>query len=207
VTLKPERVAYWFLRLNGCLTIENFLLHSDVAGGQKTDADILAVRFPHRAELRASRDPLADHHLFSSDGRLDVIVAEVTTGPCKLNKAWRKRDVLRDVLDALGIVPAARTSEVGDLLAAACFYGDSSLRLRFVALGREKTPDLPSSVEPLLWREALSFIHERFAEHGRRKTHQVQWPADGKHLFDEASTRSAEDFIQQVAREIGVVLT
>ena len=48
--LDPEKVAYWYLRLNGFLQIENFVVHPERRGGQRTDADLLAVRFPYRAE-------------------------------------------------------------------------------------------------------------------------------------------------------------
>ena len=49
-SLDPEKVAYWYFRLNGFLQIENFVVHPERRGGQRTDADLLAVRFPHRAE-------------------------------------------------------------------------------------------------------------------------------------------------------------
>ena len=32
--LNSERVAYWFFRLNGCLTIENFIVHPDFGAGE-----------------------------------------------------------------------------------------------------------------------------------------------------------------------------
>jgi hypothetical protein len=49
--LLPEKVAYWYFRLNGFLQIENFIVHPSVRGSQRTDADLVAVRFPHRAEF------------------------------------------------------------------------------------------------------------------------------------------------------------
>ena len=45
---QAERLAYWYLRLNGFLTIENFILHPRTTGKQKTDIDLVGVRFPHR---------------------------------------------------------------------------------------------------------------------------------------------------------------
>jgi hypothetical protein len=54
--LDPEKVAYWYFRLNGFLQIENFIVHPERRGGQRTDADLLAVRFPYRAE-RLFDDP------------------------------------------------------------------------------------------------------------------------------------------------------
>jgi len=43
-SLIPEKVAYWYLRLNGFLQIENFIVHPSRRGSQRTDADLLAVR-------------------------------------------------------------------------------------------------------------------------------------------------------------------
>lgn len=48
--LSCEKVAYWYLRLNGFLQIENFYIHPVRRGSARTDADLLAVRFPYRAE-------------------------------------------------------------------------------------------------------------------------------------------------------------
>ncbi len=53
--LSAEKVAYWYFRLNGFLQIENFVVHPSSRGSQYTDADLLAVRFPYRAE-RLSKD-------------------------------------------------------------------------------------------------------------------------------------------------------
>jgi len=50
VRLDPEKVAYWYIRLNGFFQIENFVVHPERRGGQRTDADLLAIRFPFRAE-------------------------------------------------------------------------------------------------------------------------------------------------------------
>ena len=38
-SLDPEKVAYWYFRLNGYFQIENFVVHPPGRGGQRTDAD------------------------------------------------------------------------------------------------------------------------------------------------------------------------
>ena len=60
--LDPEKVAYWYFRLNGFLQIENFIIHPERYGSQRIDADLLAVRFPFRAErlLDTPRDIMPD---------------------------------------------------------------------------------------------------------------------------------------------------
>ena len=78
---KPEKLAYWFLRLNGCTTIENFVIHPDDAGSQRTDVDILGVRFPHRAELLTSEKPMHDHPAFTATPhRIQIVLTEVKGG-------------------------------------------------------------------------------------------------------------------------------
>ena len=81
--LDPEKVAYWYFRLNGFLQIENFVVHPTRSGGQRTDADLLGVRFPHRAERQFDdqNDIMADdeHRLALSRELIDVIIAEVKT--------------------------------------------------------------------------------------------------------------------------------
>jgi hypothetical protein len=59
--LNAERVAYWYLRLNGSLQIENFVVHPSRGGSQRTDADLLGVRFRHRMEfLYDHPEPIAN---------------------------------------------------------------------------------------------------------------------------------------------------
>jgi hypothetical protein len=88
--LEPEKVAYWYFRLNGFFQIENFVVHPSGRGGQRTDADLLAVRFPYRAErlFDNRNDIMSDdvQRLSLSNDLIDVVIAEVKTNqPCTLN--------------------------------------------------------------------------------------------------------------------------
>ena len=88
-----ELLVRWYLRFNGYLGVENFVLHDTVEGGnvQVGETDILAVRFPHSRE-----DPgfalQNDHKLMDEgavrDGLIDFVVAEVK---------GRRHDTLNDV--------------------------------------------------------------------------------------------------------------
>jgi hypothetical protein len=78
-----ENLASWYFRLNGCLTIPNFVLHPEVGRNQLTDADLIAVRFPHRREVAGRQ--LYDDELFTKEtNRLQVFFAEVS------NVRWSK---------------------------------------------------------------------------------------------------------------------
>jgi hypothetical protein len=106
-----EEFIRWYLRFNGFLTVENFIVHEpnrdrpQVPAG--TESDILAVRFPHskespteswtpnRQELRLTirnHDKLFDDDAMSR-GLIDFVIAEVKGGNDKrLNKTWRLAD-------------------------------------------------------------------------------------------------------------------
>ena len=113
--MSPEDVAYWFFRLNGCLAIKNFIVHPDTGGGQRTDADLIAVRFPHRQELLTSDQPMEDHDLFTEGShRISAHFVEVKAGVCRLNGPWtnpKKRNLQR-VLYAMGFFPGLRNTRV-----------------------------------------------------------------------------------------------
>ena len=49
--IRSEDLGYWYFRLNGCLTTTNFVVHPEEGQEQRTDVDVLAARFPYRAEL------------------------------------------------------------------------------------------------------------------------------------------------------------
>jgi hypothetical protein len=74
--ITPEQLAYWYLRLNGFLTIRNFIVHPDAGSDQRTDVDILGVRFPYRAEL--SPHDMKDDELFTDVNDRPYIVTIVS---------------------------------------------------------------------------------------------------------------------------------
>jgi hypothetical protein len=110
--LHPGKVGYWYHRLNGLFQIENFVVRPTRCGGQRTDTDLLAVRFPFRAErlLDDPNDIMADdeQRLALSRDRVDVVIAEVKTNqPCTLNGPWARPDQqnVDRVLVAIGCLP------------------------------------------------------------------------------------------------------
>jgi hypothetical protein len=91
-----ELLVRWYLRFNGYLGVENFVVHQTVDGGniQVGEDDVLAVRFPHSRE-----DPgfelETDARLLDADARdlalVDFVVAEVKGGrKCTLNSVWQE---------------------------------------------------------------------------------------------------------------------
>src|ERR1700688_1204240 len=118
--LDLDSAAEWFLRLNGFLTVLNFVVHpAESAEGsqQRTDADVLGIRFPHRQELVGGH-ALPDHPAFQGLSRPIFVIAEVKAGRCRLNGPWiRPEDEnMRLVLGAVGCVPPDSLRVVSDSL-------------------------------------------------------------------------------------------
>jgi hypothetical protein len=205
-------VAYWYLRLNGFLQIENFVVHPAGRGGQRTDADLLGVRFRHRAEfLFDHSEPMAD------DERLlllpcfdDVVIVEVKTNqPCTLNGPWTKPETqnVHRVLAAIGCLPSTDIPEVADSIYKQGVALVGQTRIRLVAIGRDPNPELSdryNAVLQLTWDDVLGFIWDRFYRYRQQKRQVDQWDDCGRRLRAMVDQLLRHEFIDQVRHSIGV---
>ncbi len=161
------------------MQIENFVVHPERRGGQRTDADLLAVRFPHRAE-RLFDDPqdiMADdaHRLALSRDLIDVLIVEVKTNqPCTLNDAAgpaeRPSRACRDRLPSTR--PHHRRG--GRHLPGWYPCKRHGLRIRLVAVGRNHSDELAAlypGVTQLIWSHlrTRTEIRRRMSISGARK--------------------------------------
>jgi hypothetical protein len=214
--LDAEKVAYWYFRLNGFLQIENFVVHPERRGSQRTDADLLAVRFPFRAE-RLFDDPndiMADdvQQLALSSDLIDVIIAEVKTSqPCTLNGPWTQQDRrnVHRVLAAIGCLPPDRIEPAAaDIYVAGFHRSEAQLRIRLVAVGRDRSEELAAAypaVTQLIWTDMLAFIWVRFHRYRQQKTQVDQWDVEGlkiKRLADQSADE--QDFVGHALHIMGV---
>ncbi len=210
-----EKVAYWFFRLNGCATIENFVVHPDQPGSQETDVDILAIRFPHRCELFTSQTPMEDHHEFKAfPGRIQVIFAEVKgrNHPCSLNGPWTKpgRQNMHRVLYAIGAFSQQEVPDVATKLYRERLYYDKALAVRLFAIGARKDNSrrVAAPVIQLTWDDILTFIYSRMREYRQIKSDHSQWDPIGDDLYQDACHRFAEGperYVQKWKDIIGVL--
>lgn len=214
--LDPEKVAYWYFRLNGFLQIENFVVHPEKRGGQRTDADLLGVRFPNRAErlIDDPRDTMADDELRLglSCEKIDVVIVEVKTNqPCALNGPWTNvdRQNIPRVLAAIGCLrPVQIKHAAGNIYRTGCYAQKPALRVRLVAVGRERSKLLAvshPSVTQLVWTEMLEFIWNRFRLYQKQKSQVDQWDMEGlklKYLAENAGKQ--QEFIDRALQLMGV---
>ncbi|MCC7393791.1 MAG: hypothetical protein IT553_02930 [Sphingomonadaceae bacterium] len=214
VRLPTERVAYWYFRLNGFLQIENFVVHPKLYGGQRTDADLIGVRFPYRAErlIDNPNDLMEDdcERLQLLNDRTDIVIAEIKTGRCALNGPWTNEDNqnIHRVLAAIGSLPADVIDEAANALyAAAKFDQPNHPRIRLMLVGREPDPTVAEKytcITQLAWAEVVSFIWHRFDRYRRQKAQVDQWDCVGRRLMNLAKRKNKDDFVSAVCDLMGV---
>jgi len=119
-----ERLAAWYLRLTGYLTIPAFILHRS-GGGQRTEVDVIGVRFPHRDEFGVG--DVDDDALGYSRDCVHVILAEVKLADAQLNETWTNasKGNIHGILQAIGFVPK---EDVGDVAEQLCREGRATYR-------------------------------------------------------------------------------
>jgi len=114
-----ESAAEWFLRLNGFFTVQNFIVHpvKREESQQRTDADVLGIRFPNRQEIVGGIS-LDDHKDFRNAQRPIFVIAEVKSGPCSLNGPWTDPDAqnVTNVLRSFGEMSSAPFEKISERL-------------------------------------------------------------------------------------------
>jgi len=195
--ISSEKLAYWYFRLNGFLTIENFVVHPDRGTQQCTDIDLLAVRFPHRAELLEV--PMEDDkRLILEPQKIRIILAEVKIGRIELNKAWTNpsRKNIQRMLRAVGAIEQERVEDVSDEIYTNRWYEEPNYVISMCCLGRTKNQDLLKrypKMPQLTWEEVLSFVHQRFKIYHQQKRQHGQWDKTGQTLWKYAKKYSGEN--------------
>ncbi|ADL42223.1 hypothetical protein COB47_0916 [Caldicellulosiruptor obsidiansis OB47] len=103
-------IVYWFFRLNGCFTIQNFIVHSERNAVQETEVDLLAVRFPDRKEL-----DMRDHPIFSNQ-KVQLFIVEGKLNKCSFNPATKRN--FDEILRRVGFVHDEEAEKIKECLNA-----------------------------------------------------------------------------------------
>ncbi len=203
--ITPQAVAYWYFRLNGCLQIENFVIHPDPdcepsENQARTDADLVGVRMPWRNEKGMLDDDTIFHE---QNNKILVYFAEVKKGGyCDINGPWSEppRQNIPRALRAIGCIPDGRVNEAAERLYESCFYEDELVIVRVMAVGSEINPVIQNhkpKVVQITWHHALYFIHGRFNSLRMSKAQHDTWPKSGSLLF-KMSEFTAKNFERTV---------
>ena len=185
--MKPEEeLATLYFRLNGYFTLPNFVLHG--RGSQRTEADVLAVRFPFSKEFESpdSQDGqmVDDSKLILNNGKIDLVIAEVKHDICCLNGPWTDPDKKNMEYILLRLGPESFSENLKQLngvsktLYRDSFYespGDGGYLVRLVCIGSDHNSELSSKVRQILWPHVAQFIACRFKGHKDYKRDHDQW--------------------------------
>ncbi len=203
-----DSVAEWFLRLNGFFTILNFVVHPvepKEGALQRTDADVLGVRFPHRQEI-VGGNALADHAAFQGSPRTVLVIGEVTAGPCKLNGPWARveDENVGNVLRSLGCVEPAALKGISSSLYEHGRFESAELEVRLLCFGRRPSKKLPAVALQLTWDQVFGFVYDRYQTFWRVKRQNQQWPPIGRLLWDRCRDQQRDGYIQEMLAVFGV---
>lgn len=195
----PERFAYWYFRLNGFLTTENFVIHPDTGSNQRTDADLLAVRFSDRQENLAK--PMEDDPRVSDcPSAINVVIAEIKRGRCALNGPWTDKgsENMKRALCAIGCVREADLLGACEHLYDHGSWANDQVTIRLLAIGDRRAPGLCIPDEQqVTWSEMIQFCMERFRNYRHQKSSVGQWSDDGRLLREHALSKTPELRIRQ----------
>jgi hypothetical protein len=194
-----DSVAEWFLRLNGFFTVLNFVVHPvepDEGTVQRTDADVLGVRFPNREEI-VGGNPLTDHPAFQESSRQMLVIAEVKTGRCRMNGPWTQREDenVFNVLRSFGNFAPVALKEVSDALYQTGYFQSDHFEAKLLCFGATRSGDLPDGVLQFTWDQVFGFIHDRYKAFWRVKCQNQQWPPIGRFLWDECRERDRAAYL------------
>ena len=211
-TLTAEKIAYWYLRLNGFLLLDNYLVHGDRRGQTRTDIDLLGVRFRYRREHL--NDPMQDDDWIEKARRNILVFCEVKTGAQDLNASWalRNRNMMESFLGLIGIVPPEYApGVVEDLYDHGRSERVDGLLITTLLINHDL-----DCIVPYRWKEAqrisishaLEFIHHRFSLYRNLKSDNRQWHDSGQLLWRlfNGNWRSQDQFVESILREIGARL-
>lgn len=157
-----ERIAYWYLRLNGFLLLENFVHHSGPDRSHAADADLLGVRFPYASELLDGNVVVLDDWTrFDVNPREPVVViVQVKGGDGDAARAF-SRDRLLDGLRRIGIWSEEEAGSLADALAGLPSAARGPWRVLKLVIG----PNAASNAEHVSLIDAHRFVRARIRHH------------------------------------------
>lgn len=206
IKIKAEKLAYWFFRLNGCFTFENFVVHPDECGSQRTEVDIIALRFPHRQELRTSDHPMEDHKLFQGQKKYaSVFFVEVKNNKGSINKSWRNPQNMQSVLNAIGVLHNKDIETASEALCRDYRFSQKDVSISFAKVGKScsSSHDIPL----LTWDEILRWMHSRYVDYEEQKADHQQWDGVGTDLYKLATEKcrdNPDEFVRYCLQQAGI---
>jgi hypothetical protein len=208
--LNAEDVAYWYLRLNGFLCLRNFLVHGDRRGEDRTEIDVVGVRFRYRREHLSK--PMFDDVWVERAEQTIVVFCDAKKGANDFNSAWlnQRRQIIESFLALIGVIPGGLWDRVArELYDNGCSEPSPDLLITALLIHHD-----PQQQVSLRWKaakviqiaHALQFIHRRFKAYDMIKRSHGQWEPSGHSLWRlyDRHHWSEDDFVNAGLSSIGV---
>lgn len=201
--INSEKLAYWYFRLNGFLTITNVIVHPDYGRGQRTDVDILGVRFPYRAELLENL--MIDDEVFTKiENKTYIIIAEVKSQTCNLNRYWRdpERKDMHRIISFVGAFGNDAIDKVAAELYKEGIYMNDYYHISLFCVGKQIQEELRRShpnIPQITWKDILRFIYNRFEKYKPQKSAHTQWDCTGQQLWSIfLGSKDENEFVEKI---------
>lgn len=212
---RAEEVASWYFRLNGFLSVPGFVVHP--ARSQEhpyTEADLMAVRFPHSVE-KISGIPMSDASLLTKlagPKQTLFVLIEAKAGTCRINPAWTEewRENMQRAVRRLGFAEEFDVDSIAQKMYQFMRWEDDNHVLQYITVGKRTNSDLSERYESLVqvtWEDIGDFLYYRFKEFPQKLrlgqlTHP-QWPKFGREYSEyvqaarrEQSKRATQSYIR-----------
>jgi hypothetical protein len=202
-TLNAEEVGYWYLRPNG-------LVHGDRRGEDRTEIDVVGVRFQYRREHLSN--PMADDDWVQHSQRTIVVFCDAKTGAHDFNRSWsnRRRRIMESFLALVGVIPDILWDRVArELYDNGRSEPDPNLLITALLIHHD-----PQQQVLLRWKaakviqieDALQFIHRRFKAYEAIKRSHEQWETSGHSLWQlyDRHHWSEDEFVKAGLSSIGI---
>ncbi|MGB3632487.1 MAG: hypothetical protein WA982_00450 [Rubrobacteraceae bacterium] len=189
---RAEEVASWYFRLNGFLSIPGYVVHPDTPRRfPRTEADLMAVRFPHSVE-KINQMPMQDDRrltdLTKPTQTLFVLV-EVKSDLCKINGPWSRESEgnMQRAIGRLGFAGGTELDEIAGEMYRSLRRESNDNILQYIAVGKRRNDGLANKYSALVqitWKDIGKFLYYRFKKFpeklGIDKPVHLQWPFFGR---------------------------
>ena len=162
-----EELAYWYLRLNGCFPLADFVMHRGVTLEYTSDCDVLAVRPPYVSEEIGGQPDDWDPKLsqFFKDECTLGIICEAKTSAYELEKLFKAPNLTYSVR-RLGLVAKADEAayELTNQLSS-----DPSKGVRFLKMLVANEAVQNKRFFCITFEDVRSFLRSRFQKYKESK--------------------------------------
>lgn len=186
---RTEELVEWYLRLNGYFIIPNFILHPLMpCGSQRTEIDLLGVRFPYQSEVvcnsEGKRLKMENDEKLIDNRFLDCLIVSVKgiKSEVEINRKIKEFQNLKDVIKRFGFVGSEENiADVAKELSREKKAVMDQFQIRFLGIAGKFNKY--SKTKQIIFKEIIEFILTRFRAYYRHKADTEQWSGIGKEML------------------------